>query len=172
MVLLQNNSNEFEIRAGGGGGCQNKKRSSGENYLKVYFWVPMHKKSILGIMWGQNQVKVTKGHQVKIIKKSIFELLCTEKRFWASCEVKIRSRSANVIKCKFSKSVFLSSYKHKKHFKHHGMSKSGQGRPRLSIANFPSVFWSSYSQKCISDIMGGQHRVKATKGHQVQIFKK
>ena len=43
-----------------------------------------------------------KGHQVQIFKKCIFELLCTEKVFQTSCEVKIRSRSPKVIKCKFS----------------------------------------------------------------------
>ena len=35
----------------------------------------MHRKSILGITGGQNQVKVTKGHQVQIFKKFIFELI-------------------------------------------------------------------------------------------------
>ena len=41
-------------------------------------------KMILAIMRSQNQVKVTKGHQVQIFKKCIVELLCTEKAFWAS----------------------------------------------------------------------------------------
>ena len=40
-------------------------------------------KRILG-MGGQNQVKVTKGHQVQIFKKHIFERLCREKAFGAS----------------------------------------------------------------------------------------
>ena len=52
----------------------------------------MHRKSILGIMGGQNQVKITKGHQVQIFKKFNFELLCTENAFWASCEVKLRPK--------------------------------------------------------------------------------
>ena len=89
-------------------GGTGQQRSSSANFQKNYFWAPMHRKSILGISGGQNQVKVTKGHQVQIFKKFIFELLCTEKAFWASQEVKIRSRSPKVIKCKFSKSLFLS----------------------------------------------------------------
>ena len=36
-------------------------------------------KKHLGITGGQNQVKVTKGHQVQIFKKIIFGLLCIEK---------------------------------------------------------------------------------------------
>ena len=39
----------------------------------------MHRKSILGIMGGQNQAKVTKGHQVQIFKKCILEPICVEK---------------------------------------------------------------------------------------------
>ena len=35
----------------------------------------MHRKSILGITGDQNQVKVTKGHEVQIFKKFIFELI-------------------------------------------------------------------------------------------------
>ena len=45
-------------------------------FQKLYFWALMHRKSILDIMRGQNQVKVPKGHQVQIFK-CIFELLCT-----------------------------------------------------------------------------------------------
>ena len=79
-----------------------------------------------------------------------------------------RSSSAN-----FQKVYFLSSFAQKKHFGHHRRSKSGQGHPRLSSANFPKVYFGApMHKKCISDIMGGQHRVKVTKGHQVQIFKK
>ena len=62
------------------------------------------------------QVKVRKGHQVQIFKKSIFELLCTEKVFWASWEVKIRSSSQKVTKSKFLKSLFLNSYAQKRPF--------------------------------------------------------
>ena len=32
----------------------------------------MHRKSILGITGGQNQIEVTKGHQVQIFKKLYF----------------------------------------------------------------------------------------------------
>ena len=61
-------------------------------------------------MGEKNRIKITKGHQVQIFKKSIFQLLCTEKAFWASWDVKIRSRSPKVIKYKFSKFLVLSSY--------------------------------------------------------------
>ena len=57
--------------------------------------------NILGIIRGQSQVKVNKGHQVQIFKKSIFEFQCTEKAFWSSWEVKITSRSPKVMKFKF-----------------------------------------------------------------------
>ena len=43
------------------------------------FWAPVHRKDTLDIMGGQNQIKNTKGHQVQIFKKFIFELPCTEK---------------------------------------------------------------------------------------------
>ena len=86
---------------------QSHQRSSRAIFQKVYFWAPRHRRSILGIIGGQNQVKVTKGQQVQIFKKFIFELLCIEKVLWASGEVKIRSRSPNIIKCKFSKSLFF-----------------------------------------------------------------
>ena len=39
----------------------------------------MLRKNILDPMGGQIQVKVTKGHQVRIFKKCFFELQCTEK---------------------------------------------------------------------------------------------
>ena len=58
--------------------------------------------------------KGLKGHQVQNFRKSIFEVLCTEKAFWASWEVKIMSRSPKVIKCKFSKRLLLSYYAQKK----------------------------------------------------------
>ena len=41
-------------------------RSSSAKFQKVYFRFPMHRKRILGIMPGQNQVKFTNGHQVQI----------------------------------------------------------------------------------------------------------
>ena len=56
---------------------------------------------------GGGAVKVTKDHQVQIFKKSIFELLCTEKAFYASWEGKIRSRSPNVIMRQFSKTLIF-----------------------------------------------------------------
>ena len=77
------------------------------------------------------------------IFKSIFELLCTEKAFWASWEVKSRSRSPKVIRCKFSNNIFLRSYVQKKHFGHRNSS-SGQGHQRSSSANF---------QKCIFELL-------------------
>ena len=40
----------------------------------------MHRKSILVIIGGQNQVKAAKSHQVQIFKKCILEPLCTVKR--------------------------------------------------------------------------------------------
>ena len=61
-------------------------------------------------MGCQNQVKVTQGYQVQTFRKCILELLCTKNAFQTSWEVNIGSRSPKVIKCKFSKSVFLSSY--------------------------------------------------------------
>ena len=45
-------------------------------------------------------------------------------------EFEMGAGSQNVIKCKFSKSLFLSTYAQKKHFEHHGRSKSGQGYQR------------------------------------------
>ena len=67
-------------------------RSSSAIFQKDYFWAPMHRKTILGNMGGQNQVKDTKSHQVQFFKKSNFEVLCIEKPFWATCDVKIKSR--------------------------------------------------------------------------------
>ena len=67
----------------------------------------MHRRGIINAMGGQNQVNVAKGYQVQIFKMSIFELLCIEKAFWASWEVKIRSRSPKVIKCNFFKKFFF-----------------------------------------------------------------
>ena len=78
----------------------------------------------------KNQAKVIKGHQVQILKKSIFELLCIEKTLWSSWEVKIRSRSPKIIKCKFSKSLFLISHVQKMHFGYHVRSNSDQGNQR------------------------------------------
>ena len=48
---------------------------------EVCFSVPMHMEGIPGIMGGQNQVKIIKGHQVQFFKMCIFQLLCTEKLF-------------------------------------------------------------------------------------------
>ena len=78
------------------------------------------------------------------------------------------SGAAKVIKCKFSKSLFLSSSAQKKHFGHHGNSKSGQGHQRSSSANFENVyFWAPMHRKSNLVIMGGQNQVEVTKGHQV-----
>ena len=51
-------------------------------FVSSYAYI--QKKSILGIMGGQNQVNITKGPQMKIFKA-----------FWASCEAKVRSRSSS-----------------------------------------------------------------------------
>ena len=46
----------------------------------------MHRRGILNVMGGQNQVNVTKGYQVQIFKKGMFELLCRHiKTLWVSC---------------------------------------------------------------------------------------
>ena len=45
----------------------------------------MHRKGILNVMGGQNQVNVTKGDQVQFFKKGMFDLLCRHKTFWVSC---------------------------------------------------------------------------------------
>ena len=37
--------------------------------------------------------------------------------------------------------IFLSSFAQKKHFEHHGKSKSGQGHQRSSSANFQKVYF-------------------------------
>ena len=82
---------------------QGHPRSSSAIFQQVYFWPPMHRKSILDIRKGQNQVKAIQGHQVQFHKKCIFDLPCTKKAFWTSGKVKTRSRSSKVIKCNFSK---------------------------------------------------------------------
>ena len=53
-----------------------------------------------------DQVKITKGHQVQILKKSIFEFLCIEKAFVQHWRSKLgegysRSSSANFLKSIF-----------------------------------------------------------------------
>ena len=68
MVLLQNNSNEFEV----GSGERVTKGHQVQNFKKVYFWALMHRKRILGIMGCQNQGKVTKDHQVQFFFKVYF----------------------------------------------------------------------------------------------------
>ena len=47
-------------------------------FLKSLFLSYYAQKSISDIARGQNQDMVTKGHQVQIFKKYIFELLCIE----------------------------------------------------------------------------------------------
>ena len=98
------------------------------------------------------------GHQVQIFKMSIFEFLCTVKAFGASWDAKIRSRSPKVIKCYFS-----SSYAQKKHFGHHGRSKSGkgQGHQRSSSVNFQKIY--IFELLCTET----QIQVKVTNGDQV-----
>ena len=68
--------------------------------------------------WGgpKYQVQVTKVIKCKL-SKIVF--LCTEKAFWTSQEVKIRSRPVRppkVMKCLLSKSTLFSSYAQKKGF--------------------------------------------------------
>ena len=52
-------------------------------YILVSYglYAPVHRKSILDIIRGQNQVRVTKVHEVQIFKMCNFELLGTEKVF-------------------------------------------------------------------------------------------
>ena len=59
---------------GGQKSGQGHQSSSSVTFQKVYFWVPMHMKNILNIVECQNQVKVTKGHEMQIFKKCIFEI--------------------------------------------------------------------------------------------------
>ena len=56
-------------------------RSSSTNFQKNEFWSSMHRKGISDIMGGQNQVSVTKGHQVQMFKMYIFELHAQKKLF-------------------------------------------------------------------------------------------
>ena len=58
---------------------QDHQRSSSAYFQKECFWYPMH--SILDIIGGQNQAKVTKSNQIQMFKKCVFELLCIEKAF-------------------------------------------------------------------------------------------
>ena len=57
-----------------------------------------------------NQIKVIQGQQVQFFKKCIFDLPCIENAFLTPQKVKIKSSSYKVIKCKFSKRVFLTSH--------------------------------------------------------------
>ena len=54
----------------------------------------------LDFIGSKNQVKVTKGRQVQVFKKCIFELESIEKTFLALWEVNIRLRSPKIIKCR------------------------------------------------------------------------
>ena len=65
---------------------------------------------------------VTKGHQVQIFKKSIFELLCIEKSILGIMGGQNQVKVTKGHQVQFSKSVVLSSYAQGKHFKHHGGS--------------------------------------------------
>ena len=96
---------------------------------------PIHRKSILEIREGQNEVKV--------------------------------------IKFNLSKSVFLTSHSQKRHFRHQGRSKLGQGHPRSPSAIFQKLyFWPPIHRKGILDIREGQNQVRLIQGHQAQFFRK
>ena len=100
-------------------------------------------------------------------KKGYFWVLMHRK---SSLSIMGGQNHVKVIMCKFSKTLFLSSYAQKKHFFHHGSSKSGQGHQRPSSANFQKVyFWDPMYRKSIWDIET-QFWVKFTNGHQVQRY--
>ena len=127
MVLLKINSTWAWNRGGG----QGHQRPSSANF-EVYFWALMHKERILGIMGGQNQAKVTKGYQVQIFKKSILELLCIGKEFWASWEVKIRSRSWSA----YFQNVYFGAPMHRKAFWASWEVKIMSSSPKVIKCNF------------------------------------
>ena len=67
---------------------------------------------------------------------------------------------SKVIKCKFSESVFLSSYVLEKHFKHHG-----SGSPKVIKCKFSkSEFLSSYAQGKKFKHLGTHWQVKIRSG--------
>ena len=49
---------------GGGNPIKVIKGHQVQVFKKMYFWVPMHRKGILGIMAGHTQAEVTKDHQI------------------------------------------------------------------------------------------------------------
>ena len=141
-------------------------RSSSAIFQQEYFWPPMHRKSILDIRKGQNQVKVTKFINCKFTK-SVFLTSHAQKKHFTHQE---RSRSSKVIKYNFSQSVFLTSHAH--HFRHQERSKSGQGHQRSSSAILQKVyFWLPTHRKSILHIRKGQNEVKVIHGHQAHFFK-
>ena len=90
----------------------------------------MHRKSILDITGSQNQVKVTKGHQVQIFKNSKITFLSS----YAQKSILDITGSQNQVRVTkghkvqiFKKCNFELLYTQKMHFSHHGRLKSGQG---------------------------------------------
>ena len=88
-------------------------------FLKVYFWALMRKKkkTFLGIMGGQNQVKVTK---CKISKVYFSVPMMRRNLDIMGGQNQVKVTQGHPMKCKFSKSVFFSSYAQKNHLWYSG----------------------------------------------------
>ena len=138
------------------------------NFLKSEFMTCYAQKKLFK---HQGSPKSGKGHPRS--SSAIFH------HFWplvhrkGILDIREGQNKVKVIKCNFSKSVFMTSHAQKKHFRHLGSPKSDRSHPMSSSAIFQKIYFGPpMHSKSILDIRDGQNKVKVIQGHQVQVFKK